>query len=94
MKNEEEVPKHRRKEGKKKFHVKCRLTQEGFDIKMKRKKEELLKDMEWHTHWSNYEKRKHAQNAADNLNKLKSNTTNSWYNPYEGMEYSVEDDDV
>ena len=88
------MAKHRRNKGKKKFHIKCRLTQEGFDAKMEKHKKKLLKKMEWHAHWGNYEKRKDAQNAVDNIYKLKRNSTNSWYNPYEGMEYSVEDDNV
>ena len=82
---ENEIPPHKRKKGKKVFKIQTRLTQAGFQRKMKEARERLEKEMAWGGWYTKYEKLKDAQASLRDFDK-KSKDTHGYHYYYKDME--------
>jgi len=74
MKEENEIPKHKRKKGKKPFRIEQRLTEKGAQRRRDLEEKRIKKEMEWSDGWTKYETLKAAQQALDDIEKKKKNT--------------------
>ena len=74
MKEENEIPKHKRKKGKKPFRIEQRLTEKGAQRRRDLEEKRIKKEMEWSDGWTKYETLKAAQQALDDIEKKKKNS--------------------
>jgi len=79
---ENEIPKHRRKKGKKIHRIESRLTPEGAQRRRDKEEECIQKEMEWSDDFTKYEQLKHAEQALEDIEKKKRNASHNWYDRY------------
>ncbi len=85
---EEEIPKHRRKKGRKHFAIECRLTPEGLERKVREYRTRIEGDLKWLGGYSKYEKLRDAERALEGMNKRKNSST-YWGDYYRDREYRI-----
>ncbi|MBT6050045.1 MAG: hypothetical protein HOG49_24875 [Candidatus Scalindua sp.] len=68
---DEEIPKHKRKKGKKPFRIEERLTEKGAQRRRDKEEERIQKDMKWSDGYTKYETLKHAQQALEDIERKK-----------------------
>lgn len=90
VQQEQEIPPHKRKKGRKNFVLQARLTPEGLERKMKEHRERLEKDLLWSGGYSRYEKLRDAEQALKDINKRK-NDNSFWGTYYRDKEYRIVD---
>jgi len=91
IQQENEVPIHKRKKGKKLFVIEKRLTLEGGERRRKQTESEIQKEMKWSNCWTKYEKRKHVEQALADINKKKENAL-SWQDYLKDYEFRIVED--
>lgn len=77
---ENEIPKHRRKKGKKIHRIEKRLTPKGAKRRRDAEEERIQKEMKWSDDYGRYEQLKHAEQALEDIEKKKKYSTNNWWN--------------
>ena len=71
MREEREIPKYKRKKGKKIHRIESRLTPEGAQRRRDKEEEKIQKEMEWSDGYTKYEHLKHAEQALMDIEKTK-----------------------
>jgi len=72
---ENEVPLHKRKKGKRLYTIEKRLTPEGAERRRQREEDQIQLQSQWSPWWSKYEKLKNVEQALENINMKKKNAS-------------------
>lgn len=88
-KPENEVPRHKKKKGRKYFKILHRMTKEEAHRQRVKFEAGLLKELEWGDGWSNYETLKQAEQALEAIEKQKASALG--YSYYRGKEHKIID---
>lgn len=85
---EQEIPKHKRKKGRKLYTIEKRLTPEGVERRRKKEEKKIYQALQWSKWWNKYEKLEHVKQALADINKKKGNAL-EWQNYLKDYEYRI-----